>query len=196
MQNLRARAWFAPLILIVAGPLAAAQGNALPGVAGNRVGLMVQTDLDYGGDNLFTVDFTNGKSQNIKAGQGIVVSGGLHFRPSDRTPFDVQALVGYKYVTTAARNADIKVTRVVLQLLGDYQFNNGWYLGGGLVRHNGTKLDGDGYFRNVEFDDANGFTIESGWCWVGLHYTHMEYKNDFVNSVDASHIGVRLNFRF
>lgn len=196
MMCLRTRVWLGPVVLILAGPVAAAQGNSLPGVTGNRVGLMVQTDLDYGGDNLVTVDFTNGKSQNVKAGQGIVVSGGLHFRPSDRTPFDVQALVGFKYATTAARNADINVTRVVLQLLGDYQFNNGWYLGGGLVQHTGTKLDGDGYFRNIEFDDATGFTIESGWRWVGLHYTHIEYKNKFISNVDASNVGVRINFRF
>jgi hypothetical protein len=196
MKSLRARLWLAPTILILAGPVAAAEGSSPRGVAGERVGLMFQTDLDIGGDDLATVSFTNGESQDIKAGQGIVVSGGLHFRPIDSTPFDVQGLVGYKYVTTAATNADIKVTRVVLQLLGDYQFNNGVYLGGGLVRHTGTKLDGDGFFRNIEFDDATGFTIESGWRWIGLHYTHIEYENDFVRNVDASHVGLRFNFRF
>jgi hypothetical protein len=112
----------APAILISTSPVAAAQFHTLPGVAGSRVGLMVQTDLEYGGDDLATVNFRNGDSQDVKAGQGITVSGGLHFRPGDSTPFDVQALVGYKYATTAASNADINVSRVVLQLIGDYQF--------------------------------------------------------------------------
>ena len=196
MKNFRAGVWLAPAILILAGPVAMAQGSSTPGVAGDRFGLMLQADLDFGGDDLATVNFTDGDSQDVKAGQGIVVSGGLHFRPSNNTPFDVQALVGYKYVTTAASNADIKVTRVVLQLLGDYQFDNGVYLGGGLVRHTGTKLDGDGFFRDIDFDDATGFTIQSGWRWVGLHYTHIEYENDFVSEVDASHVGLRFNFRF
>ena len=196
MTDFRARLWIVPAILLLAGSARLAQGRTPPGVSGNRVGLMVQTDFDYGGDDLATVNFTNGKSQDVKAGQGLVVSGGLHFRPVDSTPFDVQALVGYKYVTTAASNADITVTRAVFQLLGDYQFDNGWYLGGGVVQHAGTKLDGDGFFRDVEFDDATGYTIESGWRWVGLHYTHIEYKNDFVSGVDAGSIGIRVNYKF
>jgi hypothetical protein len=196
MTNPRARIWLAPAILLLAGTTTIAQGRTPPGVSGNQFGLMVQTDLDYGGDDLATVSFTNGKSQDVKAGQGVVVSGGLHFRPDDSTPFDVQALIGFKYVTTAASNADINVTRAVFQLLGDYQFSSGWYLGGGVVRHSGTKLDGDGFFRDVEFDDATGFTVESGWRWVGLHYTHIEYKNDFVSGVDASSVGIRVNYRF
>jgi hypothetical protein len=196
MKRILAGICAAPAILISTSPVAAAQFRALPGVAGSRVGLMVQTDLEYGGDDLATVNFRNGDSQDVKAGQGVSVSGGLHFRPSDNTPFDVQALIGYKYVTTAASNADINVSRVVLQLLGDYQFPNGVYLGGGLVRHNGTKLDGDGFFRNIEFDDATGFAIESGWCWVGLRYTHIKYENRFISNVDGSNVGLRFNYRF
>jgi hypothetical protein len=196
VKSLRAGLWFAPALLLLSGPVAAAHGNSAPGASGGRVGFMVQTDFDFGGDDLLTVDFTNGKSQDVKAGQGIVFSGGLHFRPVASTPFDVQALVGYKYVTTAASNADITFTRVVLQLLGDYQFDNGVYLGGGLVQHTNAKLDGDGYFRNVEFDDATGYSIETGWRWVGLHYTHIEYKNAFVGKIDGSHVGLRVNYKF
>ena len=196
MRSLCASLWLAAPVLILVAPIAAAQGNSPPSVAGKRVGLMFQADLDFGGDDLATVSFTNGDSQDVKAGQGIVVSGGLHFRPVASSPFDVQALVGYKYVTTAASNADIKVTRVVMQLLGDYQFSNGMYLGGGLVRHTGTELDGDGFFRDIEFDDAAGFTVQTGWRWVGLHYTRIEYENSFIREVDASHVGLRFNFKF
>jgi hypothetical protein len=196
MKSFRAVGWLASPILVLAGSVAEAQDGSPPGVAGKRVGFMLQTDLDFGGDDLATVNFTDGDSQDVKAGQGVTVSAGLHFRPSNSTPFDVQALVGYKYVTTAASNADIKVTRVVLQLLGDYQFQNGVYLGGGLVQHSGTELDGDGFFRDIEFDDATGFTLQAGWRWVGLHYTHIEYENAFIREVDASHVGLRFNFRF
>ena len=196
MKSFRAGVWLASPILILTGSVAAAQDGSPPGVAGKRVGFMLQADLDFGGDDLATVDFTDGDSQDVKAGQGVTVSAGLHFRPSNSTPFDVQALVGYKYVTTAASNADIKVTRVILQLLGDYQFQNGVYLGGGLVQHTGTELDGDGFFRDIEFDDATGFTIQTGWRWVGLHYTHIEYEGAFPGKIDASHMGLRVNYKF
>ena len=196
MDSNRAIAWLLVMAAIAAAPVAGAQARPMPGDSGNRFGFAVQTDLDFGGDDLATVSFKNGKSQDVKAGQGVTVSAGVHFRPVDTTPFDVQALVGYKYVTTAASNADITVTRVVLQLVGDYQFDNGVYLGGGVVQHSGTKLDGDGFFRNVDFDDATGFVLESGWRWVGLHYTNIKYRNNFVKNVDASHVGVRFMFRF
>jgi len=197
MDNSRAIAGLLFAAAIAAAPTAYAQrAHTAPGVSGKRVGFEVQTDLDFGGDDLATVSFTNGKTQDVKAGQGVVVSAGVHFRPVDTTPFDMQVLVGYKYVTTAASNADINVSRVVLQLLGDYQFSNGVYLGGGLVQHSGTKLDGDGFFRNIDFDDSTGFVLESGWRWVGLHYTNIKYSNRFAKDIDASHVGLRVTFRF
>jgi hypothetical protein len=69
-------------------------------------------------------------------------------------------------------------------------------LGGGLIRHSGTELDGDGFFRDIELDDATGFTVQAGWRWVGLHYTRIEYENNFIREVDASHVGLRFNFKF
>ncbi len=163
---------------------------------GKRGGFMVQGDLDVGGDDLVTVSFDNGDSQDIKAGQGIAASVGGYFRPMADSPFELQALIGFKYVTTAASNADINVSRLVVQLNGVYRFANGWYAGAGIVQHNNTELDGDGFFEDIEFDNATGFNIEAGWKWVGLHYTDMEYENDFLLPVDASHIGLRFTARF
>lgn len=163
---------------------------------GKRGGFMVQGDLDLGGDDLATVSFVDGSSQDIAAGQGIVVSGGGYFRPITTSPFELQGLVGFKYVTTKASNADINVSRIVWQLLGIYRFENGWYAGGGLVQHTSTSLDGDGFFEDVDFDDATGFDAEFGWRWVGLHYTSIEYENDVIKNVDASNVGVRLSYRF
>ena len=61
---------------------------------------------------------------------------------------------------TAADNADIKVTRTMLQLNGIYRFANDWYAGGGYTMHMSPELDGDGFFEDIEFDDASGFTVE------------------------------------
>jgi hypothetical protein len=185
---------------VCAAALAAASISASqPALAadnGSRGGWLAQADFDFGGDDLATVSFENGDTQDVKAGQGIALAFGGYFRPSDSVPFELQGIVGYKFVTTAASNADIKVTRTTLQLNGIYRFANGWYAGGGLTRHMGPKLDGDGFFENVDFDDANGFTAEIGWRWIGLHYTAMDYSSPGFEDVDASHIGVRLTWRF
>jgi opacity protein-like surface antigen len=161
-----------------------------------RGGWLTQLDLDFGGDDLARLSFTNGDSQNVKAGQGVAFGLGGWFRPADSTPFELQALLGYKVVFTAAENADIKVTRTTFQLNGIYRFTNDWYVGGGLAHHMGPKLDGDGFFENVDFDDATGFTAEFGWRWIGLHYTKMDYSSPGFEDVDASHVGVRFTYRF
>ena len=118
------------------------------------------------------------------------------FRPAASVPFELQGILGYKVVFTATDNADIKVTRTTLQLNGIYRFANDWYVGAGFVRHMSPELDGDGFLDDIEFDDAKGFSAEVGWRWVGLHYTNIKYRNNFVKNVDASHVGLRLMYRF
>jgi hypothetical protein len=182
-------------MLLAAAGVAALTLSAVPVAhaedAGKRGGWILGADLDFGGDDVATVDFTDGSSQDIAAGQGVTVSAGGYFRPVESSPFVVRGSIGYKYVTTAADNADINMSRVVMQLMGDYNFNSDWWAGFGLVHHSGTELDGDGFFQDVSFDDATGFAAEFGWRWVGLHYTNIEYDSEFGGTVDASNVGIR-----
>lgn len=161
-----------------------------------RGGFLAQLDLDYGGDDLATLSFTNGETQNIKAGQGIAIGVGGYFRPVESTPFELQGILGYKVVFNASDNADIKVTRTTLQLNGIYRFANDWYAGGGYTMHMSPELDGDGFFEDVQFDDASGFTVEFGWKWIGLHYTTMDYSSPGFEDADASHFGIRFTGKF
>ena len=161
-----------------------------------RGGFLAQLDLDFGGDDVATLAFTNGDTQNVKAGQGLGLGIGGYFRPVESVPFELQGILGYKVVWTAADNADIKMTRTTLQLNGIYRFANDWYAGGGYTMHMSPELDGDGFFEDFEFDDANGFTVEFGWKWIGLHYTKIEYSSPGFEDVDASNIGIRFTGRF
>jgi hypothetical protein len=176
--------------------LASALGFAAPAQADDRRGgWLVNLDLDFGGDDLVTVSFTDGDSQDVKAGQGVGFGVGGWFRPLENSPLEIQAALGYKYVTTAATDADIKVTRTTLQLNAVYRFANDWYVSGGLLRHMSPELDGDGFFEDIEFDDANGASVEFGWKWIGLHYTAMEYSSDLYEDADAGNIGLRFTWR-
>ena len=174
--------------MIMAGGAHAAEAN-------RRGGLLLNADLDYGGDDIATVAFVGGGSQDVKAGQGVAVAIGGWFRPVASSPFEIQAMVGYKYVTTAADNADIKVTRTTLSVNGIYRFTNGWYVGGGVLRHMSPKLDGDGFFEDVKFDDATGFNAEFGWKWVGLRVAKLDYSASGYSDADAGSIGVRFTWR-
>jgi hypothetical protein len=176
--------------------LASAAQAAEPGTnPGARGGFLFQADVDYGGDDVATVYFEDDSSQDLKAGQGLGISLGGWFRPMADSSFEIQASLGYKFSTTAADNADIGMTRTLLQVEGLYRWPNGMYVGGGLMRHMSPKLDGDGFFPDVDFDDANGFNAEVGWRWISLHYTNITYKNDFVEDVDGSHFGLRVTWR-
>ena len=98
-------------------------------------------------------------------------------------------------MTTAADNADIKLTRTTLNLNGVYRFDNNWYVSGGLVHHLGPKLDGDGFFEDIKFDDATGFNAEVGWKWIGLRLAVLEYSADGYEDASAGSIGVRFTWR-
>jgi hypothetical protein len=156
----------------------------------------LQADLDFGGDDLATVSFTDGSTQEVAAGQGITFAAGGYFYPMESSAFSLRGTVGYKFVTTAADNADIGVSRVVLQLMGDYALTNDWHAGLGLVRHSGTKLDGDGFFDDVKFDDSTGFAVEVGWRWAALRYTDIKYTDELGFDWDASNVGVSFAFKF
>jgi len=163
---------------------------------GKRGGVLLQMDADFGGDEVATVVFEDDSDQDLKAGQGVALSVGGYFRPVESSRFRIEGSVGYKFSTTAASNADIGMSRTLLQLGGAYEWPNGFFLGAGVMQHLNPKLDGDGFFEDIDFDDATGFNFEIGWKWVSLHYTEMTYESDFFEDVDASSIGVRLTYRF
>ena len=76
---------------------------------------------------------------------------------------------------------------------------NGFFMGAGLMHHMGPTIHGDGFFEDVEFDDASGVNVELGWRWISVHYVNMSYTGDsslFDDTVDASHVGIRFTWRF
>jgi len=183
-------------LLVLASLAATAQAEDTEMDFGPRVGFLGQLDLDYGGDDVATVFFEDDDSQNIKAGQGMAVSLGAYFRPIASSSFEIDASVGYKFSTTAASNADIGVERTMLQLGVSHRWPNGFYLGGGLVENLSPTVNGDGFFEDIDFDNATGYNVEIGWRWISLHYTGMTYKSDLYEDVDASHFGVRFTYRY
>ena len=185
------------LALLAWLPLSANAGpGAAPANLGPRGGFLAQMDLDFGGDDLATVYFEDDDSQDITAGQGVALSVGGYFRPIESSPFEIEASVGFKYATTQAENADINVSRTLLQLEALYRWPNGFYVGAGLMQHFSPELNGDGFFEDVSFEDATGFNAEIGWRWISLHYTDISYAHEFFEDVDASHIGIRFTYRF
>ncbi len=180
-----------------AAPPSAAPGPT-PGAApaappSGHLGWVGELALEFGGDNVAKVYFVGGGSQDVRAGQGGTLALGGHYRPAS-APFDLVATIGYKFVTTAASNSDIGITRFVVQLVGLYDPVGEWWIGGGPVLHTGTKFDGGGLVSDVRFDPSVGLTLQAGWRWIGLTGTLMTYQAGGA-SVSASAIGLSLRWR-
>ncbi|WP_153067464.1 hypothetical protein [Steroidobacter cummioxidans] len=158
-------------------------------------GFVFEGDLEYGGDEIATLEFVDGSSQDVKTGQGITLALGGHYR-ADGSPFSVRGTVGYKYVTTKASNADISIGRTVVEVVGNYLFANNWWVAAGLTHHTGIKFDGDDFAPDIDFKDATGPTVEVGWRWIALSYTKLEYKGKYGGEADASSFGLTLISKF
>jgi hypothetical protein len=182
------------LLAVVAAPQSQAQGDS---PHSGRLGFVLDADLEWGGDNVVEVFYQNGSTQNIKAGQGVTLSVGAHYRPIS-VPIDFAATVGYKFVGAADTNSNLGIYRVVWKLTGTYELPRHFWVDAGPVWHTGVKLKGDGYVPDIPFNDAVGVTIGAGWRWFGLSYTDIKYSASglYAGDVDASNVGLTFTFKF
>jgi hypothetical protein len=154
--------------------------------------LLVGGALELGGDEVAKVYFTNGNDQSVKAGQGgsIFVGGELAFPSVERLL--IHATVGFKYVTTAADNVHIRLTRFPVHLTANFLATQKLRIGAGLAMHRGIKFSADGIGPDMTFDGASGPRFEIAYGVVGLTYTAMTYKDQLKNSYSANAIGLAL----
>jgi hypothetical protein len=155
---------------------------------------LIRGSLEFGGDRVAEVYFTNGEKQSVRAGQGGTIAIGAEFQVPgvERLLFD--ATVGYKYVTTQADNVHIRMTRVPVQLMANWMATKKLRLGAGVVTHQAIRFKADGIGENMKFEAATGPTFEVAYAGVGLSYTPMTYKDQNHYSYSANAIGVTFRF--
>ncbi len=158
-------------------------------------GWLTTMNVELGGDPVVTVVFTDGDTQDVNAGQGINLSIGRFIRPNNG-PMMYSGGLGFKYVTTAADNANIHLTRLVLDARVDRALVNGFWVGVGPVAHVGNKLNMDDLGPDLSFDPALGLNVRIGWQYFSLTYTLMSYKDEFGGNYDATAIGIGGHFAF
>jgi hypothetical protein len=184
----------AAIAVATASQRAEAEWGDATGVPGH-FGVVLDTAAEFGGDDLFKVFYRHGGTQHITAGQGVTLGGGIHYRP-DALPIDFAATVGYKFVRTAGFDTDLGVNRVVIKLTGTVPLGNHFWVTAGPVWHTGTRVNGGGFFQDVNFDDAVGGMVGFGWRWIGVSYTNIKYRNPFFGSYDASNGGITFAWKF
>ncbi|MFN0097047.1 MAG: hypothetical protein ACKVS7_00110 [Gemmatimonadaceae bacterium] len=197
LTGFRAPLAVAGLALLASGALSAQAAPAPPSSAssgaaarsGPTLGFALDLNFEFGGDDFLEVFFTSGDSQKIKAGQGGTIAVGGILRPNASSPLSLRGTLGFKFVTTAADNANIMFTRIPLEVVGGYDFPNGMRVGAGLVYHVNNEFNGDGFVPDASFDPAAGFTAEVGYKSVALTYTALDYAIDGGPSFNGGSIG-------
>lgn len=177
-----------PAVLMSQSP-APPQPPARSGVA---LGFVLDAGVEMGGDDFLEVRFTNGGTQKLRAGQGGTVAVGGILRPAADSPLSLRGTMGIKYVTSAADNANVRFTRIPVELVGSYQHPRGFRGGAGVVYHTGNSFKGDGFFADETFAAATGVTAELGYKAVALTYTALSYKVQGGPSLDGGSIGLQL----
>jgi len=154
--------------------------------------------IDFGGETLATVVFTNGSSESIKANEGFYFGGGASIL-LDSKDIEIEPTLSYKYTSAGGSNQDVTWTRFPLEVLAFYRMPK-FRLGGGLTYHLSPKLKASGALANfsVKVDDAAGAVLQADYFLtpkftLGGRYTILEYK---ANGIPAKSNGVGITFGF
>jgi hypothetical protein len=152
--------------------------------------------LTAGGDTLATVVFSDGSSEDIKAGGLLHVFGGVEFRASQTVTMQVN--VGYQIDdTSGGSNGSLRFSRYPIEALAHVQINPAFRVGGGVRFVTSPKVAGSGVLNyvNIPYDSATGAVIEGEYLVtpnIGLKLRAVteKYKPKGGGaSVDGNHIG-------
>jgi hypothetical protein len=152
--------------------------------------LLLGGALELGGDRVAEVYYTNGYSQAVKAGQGGSVFVGAQFGLTKAQRLLLRGTVGYKYVTTEADNAHIRLRRIPVHLNANYMITDKLLVGAGIAMHRSIFFKTDGLGEDMKFRSANGPRFEVSYSGVGLTYTAMQYKDMLNNTYAANAFGL------
>jgi len=163
------------------------------------VGVLLRMGLDAGGDELASVEFSNGDSTKVRAGGLVSFAGGILFHPD--APFALEGTIGYKIDQAKAENGKISFSRVPVDVIASFA-HGGHRLGaGGTIHLSPTyscKVDGfcDG---SVSYDNALGGIVQYAYGWgrdhgfeLGVRGTLISYKRNGLPTLSGNCVGVIL----
>ena len=152
--------------------------------------------FEFGGDEVAKVYFTNGKSQSVNAGQGVALGLGVQLSLTQSEKFLLRGTVGYKYVTTQANNANIRLTRVPIHLTTSLMATDKIRLSAGLAMHQSINFKTDNLGTDLKIKNASGPIFEIAYSGFGLIYTSMKYVDQYKTSYSANSIGISISGTF
>ncbi|WP_207532432.1 hypothetical protein [Desertivirga arenae] len=157
---------------------------------------LVRGGLDFGGDKVADIDFEDGSKQSVPAGQGGWIAGGAEYQVPAIKRLLFHATVGYKYVTTKADNAHIRLTRVPLQFAANFMATKKLRVGAGVMSHQAVRFKAQGFADDLTLRSTTGPTFELAYGALGVTYTSLNYRDQTDEKYSASSLGVSLTLAF
>lgn len=178
------------LLALAAAPAASPAAEVRPAfVAG----------YDTGGDKIVNVTFTSGKTDSIRANEGLYAGGGVSVL-NDSKDIEFLGTLSVKYQGLHADNGDVTWIRYPLDALLFYRMQS-FRLGGGLTYVINPRLKGSGAASNINvtLDDAAGVVLQADYLMgrvnLGLRATLIDYKAGG-STIKGSGLGVSFGFTF
>ena len=157
------------------------------------IGFLLDLGIEFGGDEIAEVFFTNGEDQSVNAGQGGFIAVGGEY---SMDKFAIRGTIGYKYVTTQASDANIRLTRIPINLSANYMVIDKLRIGAGISAQQGINFKGDGFLPDIDFGSATGPRFEVAYAGFGISYTLLKYKADGGVEYDANAFGINYSYVF
>lgn len=136
--------------------------------------MTVDGGIGGGGDKLVTVQYNNGDTKTIYAGDGAYGDIGVQHNFAD-SDWSLKATAGFDYAAASGSNATVSFNRYPLDLLAIYSIGRS-HIGLGLTEHLSPRLDLDGLGPNADFDNATGVVLQYQYWLFGARLTGISYK--------------------
>jgi hypothetical protein len=149
--------------------------------------------LELGGDAIAVVNFQDGSTQKVNAGQGGTFFAGGEWNLGKDAQWAIRATLGIKYVTTKATNVNITLTRIPIRITGLRQLGKKWWIAAGAVTHQAIKFNAGGIGQDQGFTGTISPTFELGYSAISFVFTPMTYKDDAGASYKAGSAGLAFN---
>ena len=143
---------------------------------------------------------TQADVDHIRAGGLVYLTAGVdyHIIPE----FSLQGTINYHVDDASAWNGDLKFERFPIELIGYYQPNPVFRVGGGVRYTVSPKLSSNGNApeANASYANTTSAVVEAEYfvepdCGIKMRYVHETFKTRG-REIDGSHIGISANFYF